>query len=77
MFRPKHGDFWISLFQYMEIQKSPCKKHKKFWIFVFQYTEIQKYPCIESWRFKNFRVLYIFFIKTNNSVKSQQMMKIF
>ena len=25
---------------------------------MFQYTEIKKYPCIESWRFKNFRILY-------------------
>ena len=46
---------------------------------MFQYTEIQKYPCIESWRFKNFGVLYtqIFFKKANNLVKSQQMMKTF
>jgi len=44
-----------------------------------QYTEIQKYPCIETWRFKNFHVLFtqMFFLKANNSVKSQQMMKIF
>ena len=25
---------------------------------MFQYTEIQKNLCIETWRFKNFRVLY-------------------
>ena len=32
-------------------------------VVIFQYTEIQKSPCIETWRFKNFRVLYtqIFF----------------
>ena len=67
------------MFQYMEIQKSPCIKHINFLIIVFQYMEIQKYLCIETWRLKNFRVLYtqIFFLKANNSVKSQQMMKIF
>jgi len=83
----KHGGFVrqtcsyfpISMFQYTGIQKSPCIKHRNFLIFVFQYTEIQKYPCIETWRLKNFRVLYtqIFCLKANNSVKSQQMMKIF
>ena len=25
---------------------------------MFQYMKIQKYPCIETWRFKNFHVLY-------------------
>ena len=51
------------MFQYMEIQKSPCIKHINFLIFVFPYMEIQKYLCIETWRLKNFRVLYtqIFF----------------
>jgi len=68
----KHGGFvrqncsyfWISVFQYMEIQKSPCIKCINFWILVFQYMEIQKYPCIETWRFKNLCVLYtqIFFL---------------
>ena len=48
---PKHGDFWISVFQYIEIKKSPWFKHGEFWISVFQYTEIQKSPCIETWRF--------------------------
>ena len=33
--------FWISVFQYTEIKKSPCIKHIHFWIFVFHYTEIQ------------------------------------
>jgi len=67
------------MFQYMEIQKSPCIKHINSLIFVFQYMEIQKYLCIETWRFKNFRVLYtqIFLKKANNSEKTQQMMKIF
>jgi len=50
--------FPISMFQYTEIQKSPCIKHRNFLIFVFQYTEIQKYPCIGTWRLKHFRVLY-------------------
>ena len=48
-------------------------KHGDFLISVFQYMEIQKYSCIETWRFKNFRVLYaqIFFkrpiIRRNNN----------
>ena len=91
---PKHGDFWISVFQYIKIQKSPWFKHgdflisvfqvfkyfnsfnfnlhvlkhggfvrqnySNFPISVFQHMEIQKSPCIETWRFKNFRVLYVY-----------------
>ena len=83
----KHGGFVrqncsyfpISVFQYTEIQKSPCIKHKK------NFESL----CFNTRRFKNIRVLnhkdsktsvfYTcrFFLNANNSVKSQQMMKIF
>ena len=45
--RPNRSYFSIFLFQYTEIQKSPCIKHGNFLISVFQCSEIQKYPCIE------------------------------
>ena len=46
----KHGSFWISMFQYMDIFESPCietRRFKNFWVL---YTEIFESPCIETRR---------------------------
>ena len=56
--RQNCSNFPISMFQYTEIQKSPCIKHRNFWILVFQYTEIKKFPCIKHRNFWNFEFQY-------------------
>jgi len=45
-----HGDFWISVYWNMEIQKSPCLNHGDFWISMYWNTEIQKSPCFRTRR---------------------------
>jgi len=64
----KHGEFWISLFQYMEIQKSPCIETWRFCkaeLFIFSNlrvsiqrdSKISVYKAHKFLNLKNIRVL--------------------
>ena len=68
---PKHGDFWISMFQYMEIQKFLWFKHGDFSIFVFQYMEIKKSPCIKTWRFCKAKLFIFSNLRVSNHGDSE------